>query len=63
MAGRSVENNLQVYSAPPVVSYYASLDYLTPCERLLFDGYIKSGSNILDLGVGGLGAKLPAGRF
>jgi len=53
MAGHSVENNLQVYSAPPVVSYYASLDYLTPCERLLFDGYIKSGSSILDLGVGG----------
>jgi ubiquinone/menaquinone biosynthesis C-methylase UbiE len=53
MAGHSVENNLQVYSAPPVVSYYAALDYLTPCERLLFDGYFKSGSSILDLGVGG----------
>jgi|ERR1700722_2068675 SAM-dependent methyltransferase len=53
MAGHSVENNLQVYSAPPVVGYYASLDYLTPCERLLFDGYIKGGSSILDLGVGG----------
>jgi SAM-dependent methyltransferase len=53
MAGHSVENNLEVYSAPPVVSYYASLDYLTPCERLLFDGCIKGGSSILDLGVGG----------
>lgn len=53
MARDSVENNLEVYSAPPVVSYYASLDYLTPCERLLFDGYIKRGSSILDLGVGG----------
>ena len=47
------KNNLLVYSAPPVVSYYASLNYLTPCERLLFDGYIKPGSDILDLGVGG----------
>jgi ubiquinone/menaquinone biosynthesis C-methylase UbiE len=53
MAGHSVEKNLEVYSALPVVSYYASLDYLTPCERLLFDGCIKSGSSILDLGVGG----------
>jgi ubiquinone/menaquinone biosynthesis C-methylase UbiE len=53
MAGHSAENNLQVYGAAPVVSYYASLDYLTPCERLLFDGYIKRGSSILDLGVGG----------
>jgi ubiquinone/menaquinone biosynthesis C-methylase UbiE len=53
MAGRSAEANLQVYSASPVVSYYASLDYVTPCERLLFDSYIKPGSVILDLGVGG----------
>ncbi|MGD0757684.1 MAG: class I SAM-dependent methyltransferase [Candidatus Sulfotelmatobacter sp.] len=53
MAGHSAENNLGVYNAAPVVSYYASLNYLTPCERLLFDGYIKGGSSILDLGVGG----------
>jgi SAM-dependent methyltransferase len=53
MAGRSTETNLKVYGAPQVVSYYASLDYITPCERLLFDSYIKPGSGILDLGVGG----------
>jgi SAM-dependent methyltransferase len=53
VAGRGVETNLQVYGSPQVVSYYASLDYLTPCERLLFDCYIKPGSDILDLGVGG----------
>jgi SAM-dependent methyltransferase len=53
VAGRSVETNLQVYGSPDVVSYYASLDYLTPCERLLFDGYVRPGSAILDLGVGG----------
>jgi SAM-dependent methyltransferase len=52
-AGRSAETNLKVYAAPQVVSYYASLDYITPCERLLFDSYIKPGSSILDLGVGG----------
>lgn len=51
--GCSPETNLQVYDAPHVVSYYASLNYLTPCERLLFDCYIKPGSDILDLGVGG----------
>jgi len=53
MPGRSAETNLKVYGTPHVVSYYASLDYLTPCERLLFDSYIKPGSDILDLGVGG----------
>jgi SAM-dependent methyltransferase len=36
-----------------VASHYASLAYLTPCERLLFDFYIKPGSAVLDLGVGG----------
>src|SRR5262249_32050312 len=29
------------------------LDYLTPCERLLFENYIPQGGEILDLGVGG----------
>ena len=33
----------QVYRDPEVVSHYASLNYLTPCERLLFDTYIKPG--------------------
>lgn len=47
------ESNRQTYGSPAVTSHYASLQYLTPCERLLFDSYIKPGSNILDLGVGG----------
>lgn len=49
----TAESNLHTYEAATVASYYASLNYQTPCERLLFDSYIKPGSAILDLGVGG----------
>jgi ubiquinone/menaquinone biosynthesis C-methylase UbiE len=45
--------NLETWSKPEVASYYSSLTYLTPCERLLFDEYLKPGMAILDLGVGG----------
>jgi ubiquinone/menaquinone biosynthesis C-methylase UbiE len=45
--------NLRAYRNPEVVSHYASLDYLTACERLLFDTYLTPGMAILDLGVGG----------
>jgi len=53
MTGRSTETNLQAYDAPEVAAHYAALDYLTPCERLLFETYIPAGSAVLDLGVGG----------
>jgi SAM-dependent methyltransferase len=46
-------NNLQVYNSPDVAAHYAILDYLTPCEELLFGRYIKPGAVVLDLGVGG----------
>lgn len=45
--------NVLVYSSPEVAQYYASLNYLTACERLLFEQYLRPGMAILDLGVGG----------
>jgi len=45
--------NLLAYNAPEVTAHYAALNYLTPCERLLFDAYLRPGMAILDLGVGG----------
>jgi SAM-dependent methyltransferase len=53
MTGRSAATNLETYGAPDVVAHYAMLEYLTPCERVLFETYIPAGSAILDLGVGG----------
>jgi ubiquinone/menaquinone biosynthesis C-methylase UbiE len=45
--------NLRTYGAQDVASHYAALNYLTPCEQLLFRTYIKPGMAVLDLGVGG----------
>ena len=45
--------NLDTYNSPELTSHYSSLNYLTPCERLLFDEYLTPGMTILDLGVGG----------
>jgi SAM-dependent methyltransferase len=45
--------NLRTYCVPEVAAHYAALNYLTPCEKLLFRSYIKRGMNVLDLGVGG----------
>jgi SAM-dependent methyltransferase len=53
MTDRSAQANLRTYDTPQVAAHYAALEYLTPCERLLFETYIKPGSAILDLGVGG----------
>jgi SAM-dependent methyltransferase len=45
--------NRDIYNRPDVAAHYAILDYLTPCERLLFALYIKPDSAVLDLAVGG----------
>jgi ubiquinone/menaquinone biosynthesis C-methylase UbiE len=45
--------NFRTYSVPEVASHYAALNYLTPCEQLLFRTYLKPGMTVLDLGVGG----------
>ena len=45
--------NLQVFNSSEVAQYYAALNYLTPCEQLLFEEYLRRGMAILDLGVGG----------
>jgi SAM-dependent methyltransferase len=45
--------NLNVYNTPEVVAHYASLNYLSPCEKQLFGAFLKEGDAILDLGVGG----------
>ena len=50
--------NLQVYSAPEIATHYAALDYLTACERFLFDVHIKPGMAILDARQEGKGLPL-----
>jgi ubiquinone/menaquinone biosynthesis C-methylase UbiE len=54
-AGTSVDvaSNLEIYSAPQIASHYASLNYLSPCEQLIFNTHLREGIDILDLGVGG----------
>ena len=45
--------NLQIYNRQDVADYYATMEDLTPCEKSLFDEFIKPGASVLDLGVGG----------
>src|ERR1700690_3026531 len=45
--------NRRVYNVPEVAAHYAALEYLTPCERFLFDRYLTPQMAILDVGVGG----------
>lgn len=46
-------SNFDGYNKPSVASHFSSIEYITPCEQLLFDEYLKPGATILDLGVGG----------
>jgi ubiquinone/menaquinone biosynthesis C-methylase UbiE len=45
--------NLNVYDQPDVASFYAAMTFISPCEALVFDRYIRPGTAILDVGVGG----------
>lgn len=47
------EKLLQHYNSPTVTAGYGQQEYITPCERLLFDAYIKAGMTVLDIGIGG----------
>jgi len=52
-SGRPEDPNLHIYNNPDVAAHYASLNYLSPCEKALFAEFLKPGDAILDLGVGG----------
>ena len=52
-SGRLEDPNHPVYNKAEVAEYYAAVNYLTPCEQLLFDAYLRPGMAIVDLGVGG----------
>ena len=45
--------NRRIYSFPEVAAHYAALEYVTPCERFLFDRFITPQTDVLDVGVGG----------
>jgi SAM-dependent methyltransferase len=53
MSKNDQEVNRLIYARPEVAAVYAAMAGLTPCERLLFDTYLRPGMAILDLGVGG----------
>lgn len=41
------------YNSTDIAAGYGRQQYITPCERLLFDAYIRPGMAVLDAGVGG----------
>ena len=45
--------NLATYNDPVVVQHYAFANELQECEVYVFDNYIPTGTEILDIGVGG----------
>ncbi len=45
--------NRAVYNEPAVAAHYARLEYLSACEQMLFETYLRRGMKILDIGVGG----------
>lgn len=47
------EKIFEFYNSREVTTYHAQQQYITPCERVIFETYIKPGMAILDIGVGG----------
>jgi ubiquinone/menaquinone biosynthesis C-methylase UbiE len=45
--------NRDIYRNPETVSHYISYARLEPSELHIFDKYVQSGTDILDIGVGG----------
>ena len=47
------DTNLKIYSDPAVVTLFAKMEKLQPCEELIFQRWIRPGAAVLELGVGG----------
>ena len=50
--GAAAEQNRSFFDDAAVVTGYRASEGLTPCESALFDRYLDTGMDILDLGVG-----------
>ena len=48
-----IKSNIEFYSSPEMVDYYARKEGVTACERYAFDKCARPGDAILDIGVGG----------
>jgi len=48
-----IKSNIEFYSSPEIVEYYAGKEGVTACERYAFDKCARPGDAILDIGVGG----------
>ena len=47
------DTNLKTYSDPAVVTLFAKMETLQPCEEIIFQRWIRPGATVLELGVGG----------
>jgi ubiquinone/menaquinone biosynthesis C-methylase UbiE len=52
-ASPSLAANLEVYNRPEIAARYAELTHTSKCEAMIFSKYLRPGSHVLELGVGG----------